>query len=297
MTVDLMSGKEVPKDLSGIPGLCTGFRPKVLNTSKLVIAGLPGTGKSTLLHSNPHALVLDPEDGGRTAGIPEAIRYPDWEAVTRPPSLEDYLNTARNVIRLKSQGKLDSVQMIGIDTFDRLLELWDRDFCKRHSVESPGDACGGYGKGYLALKREIMSFLSEISHVGLGWCLLVHITDQIVRSGTTDRVMLKLTITGKMREIVFQESEHMLFMDSDVDRQEHFKPNPKGGSPVSLGVTEKRIRKIVCEPGELKMGGQITDVKVRVPFPRELIVPQRGGWAVFDQAFNDAVSIVGKTNG
>ena len=49
---------------------------------------------------------------------------------------------------LKRTGRLPNIEMVGIDTFDALLDLWKRDVCKTHKLENVNDYRGGYGKGY-----------------------------------------------------------------------------------------------------------------------------------------------------
>ena len=288
---DLMGGRTLPEDLRDL-GVAVGQQPTTLNRARTVISGHPGTGKSTLIHGNPKAFILDIEGGGRTVVNPQPVRWPDWETIKTPPTFEDYRRIIRQLIDRKVAGKLQSVETIGIDTFDALLELWKRGACKEHGIENINDYRGGYGKGYDLGCETLFGLLDEVHRAGLGWCVLIHVIDRTVKVGNSDVVMSSLAIPEKFQGYLSRACEHMFFTDHATETVQLTKTVDLGGKKMEVpsGTETRSIRRLLCAPGHTLRGTRADDVKVRVPMIPEFVLPPKGAWGKLEEEYNAAVT-------
>lgn len=288
----VITKREVPKDLQGVSGLGTGFDPPDVQHTRLVITGQPGAGKSTLMNGNPKLLMLDPERGGATVADPEALRF------TPPPTVQPdqldkaYLEFVDKIVARKLSGKSD-ILMIGIDTIDEMISLFQKALCLRENVTDVGDIGGGHGKGYFMVRDSIFGMLDKAYRAGLGWVLIAHTKVRHVTIDGKERETCGLGISDSYKTAVFQKCEHMMFVEKGIVtvvgpatiKTVNGKKLEKPGKREN-----KKVRKLKTSPGGLWMGGETTDVKVRVPLPEEMVLPELGGWDMFVSAYNDAVA-------
>lgn len=293
---DLMTGQPiVAQNEAALLGCATGWQPVSLNRSRLAIAGHAGTGKSTILHSNPRAIILDIEKGGRTVADPQAPRWPDWKAVEEGrapvPDFQAFTDKIRQIVEAKRTGRLPNIDMVGIDTFDALFELWKRATCKLHELENINDYRGGYGKGYDLGCETLFGLLDEVNKVGMGWCVLIHLVDRTVKVGQVDVTQTSLAIPEKFQGYFARVLEHMLFMDFGTETIQKFNTVPINGIPtqIAAGSETRSIRRLMCTPGTMLRGSQANDPKVRVPIIPEIIVPKKGAWALLQTEYDAAL--------
>lgn len=299
-TTDLMTGKQVPNrfaDLAGL-GVVTGPQPTSLNQSRIALVGYTGTGKSSVIHSNPEALVMDLEAGGRTVSHPVAARFPDWDRITEPPTFATYRDKVRQAIQMKKDGQLTSIKMIGVDTLDALFELWKRDTCREHKLENINDYKGGFGKGYDLGCEAIFGLLDEIHRAGLGWAVLVHVVDRTIKVGNADMTISSLAIPEKFQGHLGRIVEHMFFLDHAVETVQPVKRITIPGSTESVEVPDgpavtRSIRRVLTTPGTALRGTRVNDAKVRVPMIPEVVLTPTNPWATLESEYNAAVGRMG----
>lgn len=296
---DIISGREVPKDLQGIDGIRTGFKvPNVYHT-RLVITGQPGAGKSTFLNSNPHLLSIDAERGGDTVADPQALRWTP-PLGTDPLNLDKaYIEFAKKIIQRKRRGK-DDIKMVAIDTIDELISIFQRSLCLREGVEDVGDVGGGHGKGYSMARESVFGLLDEFYQAGIGWAIIAHTQVKTVTVGGQERQVSGLAVSDSYKSAIWRKCEHMLFIEKGIEQVRGAKEVKlvKGREVTKEGKTEtRRVRKMRTSPGGLWQGGDTNDVKVRVPLPDELILPKVGGWDTFTKAYEDATRVLTSPEG
>jgi GTPase SAR1 family protein len=288
----VLTKREVPKDLQGIQGVSTGFDPPSVYESRFVILGEPGSGKSTLINSDPNIMVLDVESGGLTVADPQALRF------TAPPRTDPsqldkvYYSFIDRVIARKLSGK-DDVKMIAIDSIDKMIEIALGCLCLRAGVADPiMSEDKKSGNLYTQAKLDVFGALDKAFHAGLGWALIAHMATRTVRVGQEQKEQKGLAVSDSFKRPVFRECEHMLFVSRGVEIIQHPTTTKKvGGKTITIpGKTENvPVRKLRSKPGGLWAGGDAEDVKVRVPFETEIVIPPKGGFGTLKAAYDRAV--------
>lgn len=287
----VISGISIPKDLAGIDGLEVGFHPPTENECRLLITGSPGSGKSTFLNSNPHLLMVDVERGGRTVADPRAMRYSI--PVTTDPARADgaYLEFVDKIIARKIKGTTD-IKMVGFDSADELITLFQRALCLRESCQDVGDVGGGHGKGYAIVREVIAAMLDKLHQAGLGWAIVAHTTTKTVILNKEEVQVASLAVSDTYKSMLLRKCEHFLFVESGVE----VVPQP----PTFREVKGRKIetvhapipvpcRFLKTAPGGIWRGGEATELKVRVPLPDRIKLPQLGGYDAFASAYLRAV--------
>jgi energy-coupling factor transporter ATP-binding protein EcfA2 len=293
----VISGREIPKGLQGIQGLRSGFHIPDAQATRLVVTGMPGSGKSTFLNSNPQALILDPEQGGDTVADPQAIRFTPPTSVTPDELDRAYVDLVDRVVNQAIKSSRD-IKMIVIDSLDEFIDIFLTALCLRKGVSDPIDLKDGSGNGYTIVRKDIFGMLDRIHRAGLGWALVAHTRCRIIRIGGEDRQQYGLAVSDSFKTATFQKCEHMLFVEHGIEQIEE--PSKvriiKGRRIESKSkTTTKQVRKLRTRPGGLWQGSETADVKVRVPLPNEIVLPASGGWDRFVAAYNDACATLTAT--
>jgi len=268
----------VPPDLVGIPGVGHPQTRPNANQSRYLLTGVPGSGKSTLFFSNPKAIVVDLEQSADKVSDPSALPFtPPIDGVTPTQHVRNFLE------RLIKRGPKD-YGMVVFDTYDELVELFQTELMDKNKLEDVGDYSGGHGKGYFVVRREIFGYLDRLRRRGFGWALIAHISEKEV-DGKSRR---SLAVSASYRDIAVRKTDHLLHM-------EHRIPNRvievKGKRITVSGGSGNPICVLAMRPGGESRRGSLDDVKVRLPFPDTIEVPEFGGWAAFEAEFEKAVDL------
>jgi hypothetical protein len=293
----VLTGAEVPEALAGVQGLSRGHEFAPFQRSKLAVTGLPASGKSTLINSNPQCIVVDLEEGGKTVPDPQALRFnpqdsggqKSWVEVAK--GVDDFVNT---ICMAKRKG-LPEYNHVAFDSFDALVELFSKELMEQSKIRDVGDYGGGHGKGYAIVRTKIFAILDQLWKAGFGWSVIAHIS--VEPGGDNGPRRLDLAVSPSFRTHLYRVCEHMLFLDhAEVTR---YRPDKKipGTNKVIKDETGYQERAIVMKTrtGSLWRGGHADAVKVRVPFPDVLEIPRVGGWNVVEEAYEKATeSMVGE---
>lgn len=287
----------IPSDLASLPGVSTGFRPVEVNRGRFVFTGRPGCGKSTLIHSNPKAFILDPEMGGNTVDDPKAICFtPDPDTTPEGETASAYMKMVDTLIARRKKGAKD-IEMIVFDTIDELIEIFLRDFCLKHSLEDPLDYRSGEGNAYSIVRRDLFGILDRAYKAGFGWTVLAHVTPKTIRHAGEERIIMSLSISDSFRNSLFRKCEHMMFLEYHTKtipgKPTTFTPKGGGKTMTIPGTpTQEECRILKTKPGGLWRGETTSEIKVRVPFPDSTEIPRLGGWAVVSSVYDEAIKIL-----
>lgn len=286
----------IPDDLAKIPGVSSGFDIPVCNRGRYVITGKPGTGKSTLVHSNPAAFILDPEWGGSSVADPVAIRYTPPEKTPEGGHADAYLAIVEALIKRRRAGAKD-IELIAIDTIDELIEIFLRDFCLKHKIDDPLDFRDGNGNAYTIVRKDIFGMLDRVHRAGFGWAILAHVQPKTIRLGQESRIVQQLAVSDSFKGIIKRKCEHMLFVERGT-RQEKEPDIVRTIKDKSITIPGKTItvpcRVLKTSPGGLWEGDTTDEIKVRIPLENRIDLPETGGWDALSHAYDQAVSILTK---
>ena len=122
---------------------------------QITIVGTPGVGKSTLAALFPKPIFVQAEDGSSV--------FDTWSEEDKPvvfPALpradkSNNISTKDAIIKqLRALATQDhEFKTLVIDSVTSLHGLFEHEVCDADDVSNIGEACGGYGKGYLAIKE------------------------------------------------------------------------------------------------------------------------------------------------
>lgn len=290
-----MSGVQqtVTSGVSGVPLALKALGTKVTrerravtaNRSRLALTGRPGTGKSTLVNSNPKALILDLEGAGMTIRDPQALRFPSDMASLKHPA--DDIRKCFQVL-VDNAGKPDMPETIVIDTLDELYDAFRRDLLQKHNLEDVGDYKGGHGKGYFVLRDEIIGWLDKLYRAGYGWCVICHIRPQTTADGA---IIPTLAVPPSVAGVIYQKCEH--FLQVELTSYANVTKTIKTSEGTKEVAVQKKLDKpqryLSAASGRHARSDVYDDVKARLNFPDQILLPPTGGWAEFEKAFDEAV--------
>lgn len=292
MSVECVISKtQIPKDLMDLPGIRTGFDPPSVYESRLAVMAPPGEGKSTFINSDPNICVLDFERGGRTVDDPRAIRI-SVPLDTAPDKMDEYIaGVVMRLVKRKQSGK-DDIKMVAFDTFDEMVEMFLTALCLRTGSDDPLELKNGLGNGYTIARKQIFGLLDHIYRAGLGWAVLAHISTKTIRVNREEKQVSGLAVSDSFKTPLMRKCEHQLFLTRGLEVVETVGPSRKVGDRIIEGkkeTTTVECRYLGTKPGGLWRGGETTDVKVRVPLPETIKIPQIGGFGEFVKAYDEAV--------
>lgn len=295
--ISVISGTVIPKDLAGVDGLEVGFNPPSSNECRLLITGTPGSGKSTFLNSNKKLLMIDVEAGGRTVADPLAMRY------TIPPSTKPvdadtaYIAFVDKIIARRIKGATD-IEMIGFDSADELVALFQRALCLREtdsaspSLLDIGDIGGGHGKGYAIVREAIANMLDRIHRAGLGWAIVAHTVTKTVTIGKEEVQVASLAVSDTYKSMLLRKCEHFLFVESGVELVTP-PPTVKEVKGQKIKTVHPPVpvpcRFLKTAPGGIWKGAEAAELKVRVPLADRIKLPQIDGFGTFSNAYTEAI--------
>lgn len=279
---------KLPRTITGKLAVKTGFDPKDFDSLFVVITGRPGCGKSSLVASNPRAILYDLELNAGSVIDPQATRLElDPNSTT---AADDLRASIRGLIAsYRSDAALrESVKTVEFDSFDRMVDIFQKDLCRKHNVEDVGDYKGGHGKGYFKVCDELFDLLTQLRLVGLGVVLTSHLGPKDLKSsdGSPVRTITTLCVSGTYRKALVQRRDLMLRVECT---QRKIKTKLPSGVEIEQQSKNPNDRQYVVLADTSTTEDDFDSPKTPVPMESGLVLPPKGSWQAVRDAWNRAV--------
>jgi hypothetical protein len=258
-----------------------GFDAPDLDSLRIVITGRAGTGKSNLAASNPRAAFFDLERQPRTLLDPQCTYVRIKPTSTSPADdLRASVESLVSAYRI-DKGLQDSLKTVVIDSFDSMVDVFTRDVCKAHSVTDIGEV-GAKGKGYALVRNSVFRLLDDLHMVGLGWVLVAHQNLAEIGNSTVPR----LNVSPSFRDQLVRSRDIMLKMDCVPG---HIMTELKSGKKIPIASKDPKDREYRMFVDTSTVPEQYDTPKSPVPIESGLVIPGKGGWQTFREAYARAV--------
>lgn len=281
------------------PGLATGPAFPDINSARWCISGKPGTGKSTLIHGNPQAFVLDLDRVQGQLAETRAIRYRVPDSVDPAKIAQGYRDAVSAIVARYRKGARD-IRGIFADTLDDLVDVHIMEMCNEETkLLDPGDFGGGHGKGWSLIRHTIFRMFEMVGKSGMGWGVLCHVCEETKTvkgaQGYVERTYASLAVSPKMRTAARQKVDHMLMLCRGTlwhkGKEESIKlPGGKTIKRPGKGHTQDIVYALTS-PGGVMDGDATEDVKRRLPFPDRITLPEIGGWDILTEEYDKAIEL------
>ena len=289
---NVVSAKQVklPAALSAKMRVCDTFEAPDLDSLFLVVQGRPGCGKSSLIASHPKCLMYDLEKNAGTVIDPRATRVqvrPTSLAAARDirEGVDGFLTAYRTDTALK-----EAFTTIAFDSYDRLVEIFQRDLCREHNLESAGDYKKGHGKGYFKIRDELFDMFERILRAGLGVILTAHLGPRDIRIPGKDEAETHITLSvSKTFRDNLVRTRHMMFR---IEYQPvTITKITASGAKLQLPSPDPTKREYVIITDTSTRENDFDSPKANVPMGSKLVIPAVGAWQTVRDAYAGAVEI------
>lgn len=201
---------------------------------RVVLYGEHGVGKSTWAASAKGAVFIDVEGG---------LNDIDCHSFEQSRSLEDVREAFAQV------DSVPGIRWLVIDSADWLEALIHQDICMASNSPSIAEACGGYGKGYVAASVKFEKFLTACEGLrskGIGIIVLAHAkTAKVEQPGMPTYDQFQPALHDKASAMLLEWADEVLFATTKV-----FTKKEDAGfgreRNVAIGGTERVIKTTSC---------------------------------------------------
>lgn len=193
-----------PNTLPAIPnewaalGVTSGYNPRSAEDLRLWIVGPSGEGKTTLLSSIPHHIILDFDD--RADGIPGGRAY--------RVKIKDYGHYEAITDKLIADAKNKIWKRVSFDTVDEWIDLIITQLQKEKNVEDIMEF-GSHGHGVSLVRNRCWSKIKELEDAGYTWSCVGHLTTKTELNPVDKREYTKI------RESIFPSIAKKITTKSD----------------------------------------------------------------------------------
>lgn len=172
---------------------------------RIVLYGEHGVGKSTWAASAKGAVFIDFEGG---------LNDIDCQSFEQCHSLDDAREAFSQV------DAVPGIRWAVIDSADWLEALIHQDICKTSNAASIAEACGGYGKGYVAAAVKFEKFLTACEGLrskGIGIIVLAHAkTAKVEQPGMPAYDQFQPALHDKVAAMLLEWADEVLFATTKV---------------------------------------------------------------------------------
>lgn len=269
-----MSGKSV---LAGIP-MQSEYCPRSPEEACTLLLAMRGQFKSSFCLSNPHALVLDFEDGCRAVMnrkgkvvpiVPSADSDVPGEWLTLTP-WERYEKVRNGLLEAAKTGQRPCKTVV-FDTLDAMMDMILRKFCKDHNIESPGDydPWPRGAKGWYAVRDMFMAEFYALRAAGYGVWMPAHLRSRFVVRNGEEHIYFEPWVQESLRGILFREVDQIYHLEMCTLTDTNKVEKKVAGKVIS--VPEKSVRTVLRMRTVPR--SKNTEVKTRVYIPDMLELP------------------------
>lgn len=132
----------------------------------MMFFGPPGVGKTTFVNGLADRVLFLSTDRGTRSIETMRVECVTWQKFDE-------------VLKLLESGQSKNYDMVCVDHVDDWANMAEMAVCSRLKVASLSDA--GYGKGWSAMRRELMNFMSRLKRLDLGLVFIAHDQDKKVK--------------------------------------------------------------------------------------------------------------------
>jgi len=277
--------KRIFKDLA----VCE-YRPRPVEKCRVLVWGLPKSGKTTFVCSNPDAIVLDFEGGAN------AVVHPRAYVVDLSPASGDVLNRYQKIknLLIEDARSVDpQFKVVVIDSIDFMADRWDATFCAENGITDLGEYRSG-GAGYHRVNMRILDELRTFEDAGYGIMLVGHLSEKSYDDSGNQRFRIVPNIRDSLLRPLARWADQILTIASVPQIVYPTKRVPVPGKPgeyrtVEIKTEPQTVNRIVLQA--VKMSDN-HNTGCRVQIPGQLELPEADGYQVYKTAYETEVQRV-----
>tara|TARA_Y100001938_G_scaffold149988_1_gene239074 strand:- start:9886 stop:10776 length:891 start_codon:yes stop_codon:yes gene_type:complete len=259
-----------------------------------LLVGMPGSGKSCFIQSNPEAFIINTDASSTTNDEPQACMWPGVDAqgraidVGNKPMVLNWqavLNKKEQLIQM-AKDDVPRPETVVVDSLNPAISM-----VKDHVTEKAGKKTWKEMDGRRAwddVYEELVRFATDIRKYGYGFYYICHIVNAKIPLGD-DRYIIRpeLTITDSFYKRLFPLFELVIaFENSWVTESKTVQMKGPGGKPGPQKTVSSKVSKHFVKVNDESLSG-IT--KCRVNLPDSFEVPKQGAWNDFALKYKTAI--------
>lgn len=189
----------------------------------IVLCGMEGSGKTTALVNLIEAYggVLIPTESGLQAATKRDFVAFDVVQKSTPDKPEAFLDDLFECFEW-AWDNLEPGQVLGLDTISVMYQRLEQTVLNRYGESNIASCAGGYGKGYLEIRKEMMAIIDELNALRLERDIAIVMTGHMAPTtlkNTPDveaALCYSLAMDGKSAELFKQQAHDVLCIGIDM---------------------------------------------------------------------------------
>jgi len=293
MPQDLAVGKTVAEKFSGL-----GFSAKkmVHPPGKLLglLVGMPGTGKSSFVQSNPDAFIINTDGSSTTNPNPQACIWPGITANGEPMDIggakmvldwETILKKKDQLVHMAGNNSTPRPATVILDSLGPSIQLV-KDYVTKKAGKQNWKELDGR-RAWDDVYEGLLRFALDLRQHGYGFYFICHLVNSKIPLGD-DRYTIRpeLTITDNFYKRLFPLFELVAAFESKwVSESKVVQMPGVGGKPGPKRTETVKSQKHYMTINDETLAGII---KCRVNLPDQMELPQEAAWSSFETAYLSA---------
>lgn len=268
----------IPTDYAAL-GAYTGFKPRTADQLRIFAIGLCGEGKSTFVASIPNSIVLDFERG--TDLIPSSANMR-----ISIESMEHYEKLKAQLLK-DGEANRHPAKRIIIDTADEWVAFYAAAITREKDIEAI-EEYGQHGSGWALLRRRIMHDLDSFWMAGYSWLLVGHLQEKTITKPKSQQTVtvLRESLFPSVATAIKRKADYFMSVMRVPITVTTYEEITVNGKTIKRPVQSTQDQYKLLVAGDLEIPG-----KGRIQLAsNEYILPKKGGWGVFEAAYDEAVA-------
>ena len=258
-----------------------------------LLVGMPGTGKSSFMQSNPDAFIINTDGTSTTNPTPQACMWPGVTSEGQPMDVggQSMVLTWDEILKKKEQlikmsgSNTQRPQTIILDSLGPSIQLMKEYVTKKAGRENWKDLDGR--RAWDDVYDGLLRFSLDLRRHGYGFYYVCHLVNAKIPLGD-DRYTIRpeLTITDSFYKRLFPMFELVAAFESDwVTESKQVQMAGIGGKPGPKRTETIKSQKYYMTINDEALAG-IT--KCRVDLPDRIELPQKAAWSSFEAQYIEA---------